>query len=282
VHELLTEQIAALTTDQVMALETRDIAAMTMAQVAAFETQDVAVMSGAQLDAFFAASPIVLDLDGNGVHTTSASQGVMFDLNGTGNAQKVGWVGAGDGLLVMDRNHDGKINDGTELFGVATKNADGTRAGNGFAAMANEDTNHDGKLSAADAHFNDLRVWVDANHDGKTDAGELKGLVELGISSINLNYTTGTQVDNGNLLGMVSSYTTTDGAQHAVADVWFSKDAQAAAPQLGDLLSAPSADVLPGAPGAGSTVASSHHVNTGVVDRRLLDDEHKNNNTPLI
>ena len=78
-------------------------------------------MSNAQIDAFLQATPIVLDLDGNGVRTVAAADGVMFDIAATGNVQKVGWASAGDGLLVRDRNHDGQINDGRELFGVGTE-----------------------------------------------------------------------------------------------------------------------------------------------------------------
>jgi hypothetical protein len=275
--ELTTDQIQAFTTDQIAALETRDIAAMSMDQVVAFENADIQQMTGAQLDAFFAASPIVLDLDGNGVRTTSAANGVNFDLNGTGNAAKVGWASATDGLLVKDINGDGRINDGTELFGVATQKADGTRAGNGYEAMKLEDSNGDGTLSAADKSFGDLKLWVDANQDGKTDDGELHGLVDFGIVSLDLQALVGTEVDNGNLLGLVSSYTTADGSQHAMADVWFSKEA---APALNELLAAAPTEVLPGAPA--SAAPAAHQASTGVVavDRSLLPTDDKN--LPLI
>ena len=112
----------------------------------------------------------------------------------------------------MDRNGDGKINDGTELFGVATLKADGTRAGNGYEAMKIEDSNQDGKLTSADARYSELKLWVDANQDGKTDDGELRGLADFGIVSLDLSALTGSEVDNGNLLGLTSSYTTADGA----------------------------------------------------------------------
>ena len=200
-------------------------------------------------------TPIVLDLNGDGVHTLSASNGVNFDLTATGKSSQVGWVGSGDGLLVRDINHDGVINDGSELFGGATVLASGKRAGNGYAAMADLDSNHDGKLSAKDAAWNELKVWVDGNHDGTTDGGELKSLAEAGVLEINLDFTKGSTVDNGNLLGMVSGYTGTDGSQHAVADVWFAKQAAAlAAPALGDLLAAPAPDLLAG----GSAPATTH------------------------
>jgi hypothetical protein len=245
IQALTTDQVVAFTTAQIGSLSTADILAMSPEQIAAFEAQDIGAMSIAQINAFLQATPIVLDLDGNGIHTLAAANGVNFDLLGTGHASKAGWVSPTDGLLVMDRNHDGKINDGTELFGVATLRPDGTRAGNGYAAMALEDSNHDGKLSATDTHFKDLRVWVDANHNGVSDAGELKTLAELGIVSLDLHAKTSTSVDNGNLIGLVSSYTTADGAQHEMADVWFAREAAPAAPNLNELLAGPAAEVLP-------------------------------------
>jgi len=188
---------------------------------------------------------------------------------------------------VMDRNHDGRINDGSELFGVGTRNAAGQRAGNGYDAMALEDSNHDAKLNAADAHFNDLRLWVDANHDGVSAANELHTLAEYGITELNLQASAGTQVDHGNLLGLVSSYTTADGNQHAMADVWFAQEhgnAKEGLPvQLSDLLAAPAADLLPGAPAGGSLTAGAGTTATaGVAARGLLDDDEFNKNLPLI
>ncbi|HET6789494.1 MAG TPA: hypothetical protein VFH49_16130, partial [Aquabacterium sp.] len=137
---------------------------------------------------------------------------------------RVGWASAHDGLLVMDRNHDGRINDGRELFGSGTLTADGQRAGHGYAALALEDSNHDGKISEADARFADLRLWVDSNQDGVTDVGELRTLSEAGVVELNLQAHVGSHVDHGNLLGLVSSYTRTDGSTRDMADVWFRRD----------------------------------------------------------
>jgi hypothetical protein len=127
---------------------------------------------------------------------------------------------------VMDRNLDGIINNGSELFGTGTILANGKHAKDGYAALAEQDTNHDGKIDKNDTHWKELKVWVDANHDGKTDAGELKTLEELGIASLNLAAEKSTATDHGNLIGLISSYTTTDGKQHEMADVWFTKDVQ--------------------------------------------------------
>jgi hypothetical protein len=222
-------------------------------------------MTPAQRDAMTVSTPIVLDLGTDGVHTLAASQGVSFDLDATGHATMVGWVAPSAGLLVMDINQDGRINDGSELFGAATVLSNGQRAGNGFAALAAQDSNHDQRITAADAHFQSLKVWADANHDGKTDAGELRSLAELGIVELDLSPVDSTTVDHGNLIGQIASYRTSDGQSHQMADVWLAKTplveqagpaAAAAAPSLSELLVAPAADsALPGAPAAGAATA---------------------------
>jgi hypothetical protein len=281
---LTVEQVQAITTDQIAGLETADIASMSMTQIAGIDGDQFTAMTDDQRNAMFMTSPIVLDLDGNGVHTTAAANGVNFDLNATGSANKVGWVSATDGLLVVDRNHDGQINNGTELFGSATRTADGKMAGNGYVAMAQEDSNHDLKLDASDASFKDLRVWVDANQDGRTDTGELKTMEELGIQSLDLHALAGTEVDNGNLLGLVSSYTSTDGAQHAMADVWFAKDVTPAAAtvSLSDVLAAPTADLMPGLTSAAVTPVTSTQASIGGVATGSLLDDDSNKPLPLI
>ena len=90
--------------------------------------------------------------------------------------------------------------------------------------MRSEDSNHDGKLSMLDAQWKDLKVWVDANGDGKTDSGELVSLDKLGIIEIDLTAHSSSEINNGNVVGLVSSYKTTDGKSHEVADVWFTRD----------------------------------------------------------
>ena len=282
-HALTTDQVHAMTTDQVAGLETADILALTTDTMLAFSTDALQAMDGAQLDALLLASPIVLDLDGNGIQTVAAAQGVSFDLNATGHASQVGWVGAGDGLLVRDRNGNGSIDNGSELYGVATQTATG-RAGNGYAAMASEDSNHDGKLNAKDAHFSELEVWVDANHDGKSAADELRGLIDMGIAEIDLNYTKTSTVQNGNVVGMVSSYTTTDGQQHQVADVWFGKQASGTPPSASELLAAAPSELLSDPAGTGAPAAHAAPATTSAhaaLLRTALEEE-LNRQTPLI
>jgi hypothetical protein len=143
--------------------------------------------------------PIVLDLDGDGVETTSVNAGGYFDHDGNGFAEQTGLAASDDGTLVMDRNNDGIINDGKELFGNETLLADGTKAANGFQALADLDSNADGKIDINDTAFAQLKVWQDIDGDGYSASDELKTLSDLGIQSINTGYVDSTTIDaNGN------------------------------------------------------------------------------------
>jgi hypothetical protein len=149
---------------------------------------------------------------------------VNFDLFADGQSVNAGWVSSGDGLLVMDRNGDGAINDGSELFGSSTTLASGQKAADGYVALRELDSNADGVISSDDALFAELRVWVDSNTDGVSTEGELKTLTSLGITSINTQATADISLDNGNVIGLTSSYETSDGKTHEAADVWFATD----------------------------------------------------------
>jgi hypothetical protein len=165
---------------------------------------------------------VVLDLDGGGVSTRSLAQGVQFDIDGDGRLDQTGWVGSGEGLLVRDLDGDGVVDSGAELFGSATTLADGSKADNGFDALAALDSNSDGRIDAQDKAFAELKVWVDADADGVTDAGELKTLAQAGVVSIGLNaQTDGARRDQGNIIGLVSGFERADGSQGEAADVWF-------------------------------------------------------------
>jgi len=134
-------------------------------------------------------SPIILDLDGDGVETTNISSGTFFDHDANGLAELTGWVSADDGLLVLDRDKNGTIDSGRELFGNATLLNDGTKAANGFQALAELDDNQDGRIDANDTAYTQLRIWQDADGDGYSSADELKTLTELDIQSIRTGYT---------------------------------------------------------------------------------------------
>ena len=174
-------------------------------------------------------SPLVLDLNGDGVQTTrlsnSFTQGVHFNLDAKGLAENTAWVSKDDGLLVRDLNGDGKITSGRELFGNHTLLKSGTEAANGFEALAELDDNGDGVVDADDASFASLKVWKDANGNGVTDAGELLTLAQAGVKSFNVSYTSGNSTDaNGNQHLQQGNFTKTDDSTQSMHDVWFNVD----------------------------------------------------------
>ena len=230
-----TGQLDALTTSQLRALTTEQTQALTTAAIATYDSTTIqaTALTTAGIAALTSITPIVLDLDGGGVNTLAMASGVVFDLAATGQMLHTGWVAGGDGLLVMDRNHDGAINDGAELFGSATRLESGAKAADGFVALRPMDANGDGAITGADSGFDDLRVWVDGNADGMSQTSELSSLAARGITQLNLNATASTTMDNGNLLGLVSSYLTLDGAKHDMADVWFAAGATAVVSNAG-------------------------------------------------
>ncbi|WP_310439830.1 Ig-like domain-containing protein [Sulfuricurvum sp.] len=137
--------------------------------------------------------PVALDLSGNGMIDTlsKAASGVSFDVDDSGYLKQTGWVGSGDAFLTLDRDYNGETNSGQEMFSNSTV-ALGRR---GLAGMGWVDANYDGKITAADPVWNELRVWQDANSDGVEAEAESLTLDELGITE--LNYAMGTFTQNG-------------------------------------------------------------------------------------
>lgn len=171
-------------------------------------------------------SPIVIDLDGDGVETQTLSRDRYFDHDANGMRESTAWAGADDGFLVRDIDGNGRIDNGREMFGTNTLLQSGQLAKNGYEALKELDSNQDGLVNASDAAFSQLRIWRDANGNGRTDAGELLTLEQAGIASLSTQWTASSTVDaNGQLHAQVSTATRTNGTTAVTSDVWFQVDA---------------------------------------------------------
>ncbi len=152
--------------------------------------------------------PLVLDLGGDGIESMPLMAGAFFDF-GDGRVHTE-WLSWRDGFLVLDRDHDGRI-EASELFGDVTVTADGATASDGLEALALYDRperngNGDGRIDASDGVFEALKVWVDRDADARTDEGELKSLSELGIVAIDYRH---------------ERFVRVDGSEGLATDVWF-------------------------------------------------------------
>ena len=164
------------------------------------------------------ASPIVLDMDGDGVRLIDlADSTASFDFDGDGVADRTGWMSAGDGMLVLDANTNGKVDGASEVSFTGRQGVlsdlDGLRY---------FDTNADGALSTDDADFSAFGVWIDANGNGRSEDGELQSLLHLGITSVDLG---GETLDRSWMVG--ENITVAHGVfqdstgQHSFSDVGF-------------------------------------------------------------
>ena len=137
---------------------------------------------------FRRSSPLVLDLNGDGIEFTSVGDGTNFDIDAEGTTDRTGWTtkkdAFDDAFLVLDKNADGQVNDGSELFG------DQNGEENGYKELAKYDNNKDGKIDKNDPIYSQLRLWADMNGDGKVDhPQEWKTLEEMGVKEISTSYT---------------------------------------------------------------------------------------------
>ncbi|WP_218967103.1 calcium-binding protein [Snodgrassella communis] len=171
------------------------------------------------------ASPLIIDLNFNGVETDRLGIGAYFDLDHNGFAEETAWAKYNDGLLALDLNGNGIIDNGSELFGNNTILPDGSKASNGFEALKQYDSNGDGVINHLDDIWSKLRVWQDQTADGITQQGELHTLDELGITSIDLHYKESDYVDNSNNSHkQQSTVTWKDGKTSNIDDVWLQTD----------------------------------------------------------
>lgn len=139
-------------------------------------------------------SPILVSISDQRIELTDLAGGVRFDLDGDGSPEALSWTSANgdDAFLVLDRNGNNIVDDGSELFGDASPQPPGG-VPNGYRALAVFDEpanggNSDGYISVEDSVFSSLRLWLDSSHDGVSQGGELRTLADHGIERIYLSY----------------------------------------------------------------------------------------------
>ncbi len=156
--------------------------------------------------------PITFDLDGDGIELTHYAAGALFDITGSGQKVRTAFVTGGDAFLAIDRDGDGKITSGKELFG------DQNGAVNGYEELRKLDSNNDGVINRLDKDFGKLVLFKD-NGNGISEAGELIGLSEAGIQEISLGYrNVNLAAKGGNHIAQMASFRWSDGRIGQTAD----------------------------------------------------------------
>lgn len=176
-------------------------------------------------------TPLIVDVGHNGYRLTSAANGVQFDLDADGSPEAIAWTDADsdDAFLAMDRNNNGRIDDGSELFGNQTpaylEEAE-PRAQNGFAALVFAEGPSYGAgladtvIDARDAVFSRLLLWCDRNHNGVSEPDELTPVSQSGLRAIRTDVKTSGRTDRfGNQFRLRAKGAFQDG-EHYIYDVW--------------------------------------------------------------
>jgi len=158
--------------------------------------------------------PLILDLDGNGIQTTRLENGIEFDINADGKIEKTSFVSGNDAFLSYDKNGNGIIDNGSELFG------DQNGAKNGYEELAKYDSNQDGLINSNDEVYQQLLlVSLDEHSQIKTQKLSEK------ISEIDLNYQQQMkQINQYDLIAQQGNFTDKNGNKGITADVLLAYD----------------------------------------------------------
>lgn len=167
--------------------------------------------------------PLIIDLENDDIDLTDVENGVYFDLDNNGFAERTAWIGKEDGFLAFDVNGNGVIDNGGELFGDKFIMPDGNVSSTGSEALSSLDENSDDVINADDTVFENLCIWTDADHDGETDEGELVSLTEYGIEFVDLNFIsdgtvnteTGTMIAESSFVSLGANIT------RKISEFWF-------------------------------------------------------------
>ncbi len=168
-------------------------------------------------------SPLTLNISSGPYLLCGLDDPVSFDMDVDGVLDRVSWTARGAQLafLGFDRNGNGAIDDGSELFGNHTLLPTGGVAGNGFAALAALDANGDGMIDASDPIWPNLLLWIDLNHDGASQLNELSRLNTSGITALSCVYHwTGRRDQYGNVFRFQALYYR-DRVAHPYYDIYF-------------------------------------------------------------
>ena len=181
---------------------------------------------GRILDGFIEAGiikvdPLILDLDNDGFNILDKSEGVYFDKDNNGYKERIDWT-AKDAFLAIDRNGNGVIDNGSELFGDTTFiNGEDKYAEDGFAALQQYDENGDGVINNEDRVFGDLKLWVDKNGNGISESSELSTLADNNISSISVNADEETIITSTDaVIDGTASFEYSDGTKGRMGSLW--------------------------------------------------------------
>ena len=170
--------------------------------------------------------PIIIDLNKNKITSTKLNNTIYFDHDNNNFKEATSWIDKGDAFLALDKNNNGLIDNGNELFGNHTISNTrfkytNNKATNGYEALKTYDLNGDNVIDSKDEIYDKLVLWKDSNQNAITDKGELIKLKDSGIVSIDLNYKNINTDEKGNTIKQSSTITFEDGTTTIANDVWF-------------------------------------------------------------